>query len=121
MLLASLWLLPILPKAFWQPQGTEDPVWRILGLLSVTIGLPFLLLSATSSLLQSWHTQSDRGARPYRLYALSNAGSLLALLSYPALVEPQLATTHQAWVWSAAYVVFVAVCSTVALGQRPIA
>ena len=61
------------------------------------------------------------GARPYRLYALSNAGSLLALLSYPAVVEPQLATTHQAWVWSAAYVVFVAVCSIVALGQRRVA
>jgi predicted O-methyltransferase YrrM len=121
LLLASLSLLPILPNPFWQPHGAEEPAWRILGLLSVTVGLPFLLLSATSPLLQSWHTQSDNGARPYRLYALSNAGSLLALLSYPVLVEPQLSTTHQAWFWSAAYGAFVVVCSIVAFRSRPAA
>jgi SAM-dependent methyltransferase len=117
-LLVSLLLLPILPNSFWQPQGGEEPAWRILGLLAATIGLPFLLLSATSPLLQSWHAGGFREARPYRLYALSNAGSLLALLSYPVVVEPLLSTRHQAWIWSVAYGVFVIACSFVAFRQR---
>jgi hypothetical protein len=116
-LLASLFLLPILPSAFWQPQGGEEPAWRILGLLAATVGLPFLLLSATSPLLQTWHTRGREGARPYRFYALSNAGSLLALLSYPLVVEPLLSTRRQAMIWSLAYGGFVAVCAAMALRQ----
>jgi SAM-dependent methyltransferase len=117
-LLASLLLLPILPSPFWQPQGGDDPAWRILGLLAVTVGLPFLLLSATSPLLQAWHTRGREGARPYRLYALSNAGSLLALLSYPVLVEPLLSTSHQAWIWSVTYGGFVVICAALAVRQH---
>jgi spermidine synthase len=120
-LLGSLLLLPILPSSFWQPQGAEEPAWRILGLLAATVGLPFLLLSATSPLLQAWHTYGREGARPYRLYALSNAGSLLALLSYPVLVEPLLSTRLQAWIWSLAYGVFVFVCAAMAFRQRAVA
>ena len=116
-LLGSLLLLPILPNPFWQPQGSEEPAWRILGLLAVTVGLPFLLLSATSPLLQAWRTRTHQGARPYRLYALSNAGSLLALLSYPVLVEPFVSTRHQAWTWSVAYACFVVVCGVIAFRQ----
>ena len=117
-LLGSLLLLPILPSSLWQPQGAEDPTWRILGLLATTVGLPFLLLSATSPLLQAWHSHSHEGARPYRLYALSNAGSLFALLTYPVLVEPLLSTSHQAWIWSVAYGGFAVICAVVAFGQR---
>ena len=120
-LLGSLLLLPILPNPFWQPRGSEDPAWRILGLLAVTVGVPFLLLSATSPLLQAWHTLGSEAARPYRLYALSNAGSLLALLSYPVLVEPLLSTRHQAWTWSVAYGAFVVVCAVIAFRQRAVA
>ena len=116
-LLASLLLLPILPSAFWQPQGGEEPAWRILGLLAVTVGLPFLLLSATSPLLQTWHARGREDARPYRFYALSNAGSLLALLSYPLVVEPLLATRRQALVWSLVYGGFVVLCAAVAFLQ----
>jgi hypothetical protein len=118
LLLASLFLLPILPRPFWQPQGGEVPEWRILGLLAATVGLPFLLLSATSPLLQTWHTLGCRGARPYRFYALSNAASLLALLSYPLLVEPNLSTHRQAIVWSLAYGGFVLLCAALALRQN---
>ena len=117
-LLGSVLLLPILPRPFWQPQGSEEPVWRILGLLATTVGLPFLLLSATSPLLQAWYTHGRDGARAYRLYALSNAGSLLALLTYPVLVEPLLSTSHQAWIWSVAYSGFVVICAAIAFGQR---
>lgn len=106
-LLASLLFLPIAPSAFWQPQGNEEPTWRILGLLTVTVGVPFLLLSATSPILQTWHTIGHERARPYRLYALSNLGSLAALLSYPILVEPTISTHHQVLIWSVAYGVFV--------------
>ena len=59
-----------------QPQGNEEPTWRILGLLAVTVGVPFLLLSATSPFLQTWYQIGRDRPRPYRLYALSNLGSL---------------------------------------------
>jgi hypothetical protein len=119
LLAASLAFLPIIPKAFWKPSGAEDPSLRILGLLAATIGLPFLLLSATSPLLQSWYTRHRVGARPYRFYALSNLGSFLALISYPVLVEPKLATRHQALVWSVGYGLFALLCATLALRQGP--
>lgn len=110
LLLASLFLLPIAPGPSWQPQGNVEPVWRILGLLAATVGAPFLLLSATNPLLQTWYRIDRDRARPYRFYALSNVGSLLALLSYPILVEPAISTRHQILIWSVAYGVFVAFC-----------
>jgi SAM-dependent methyltransferase len=116
-LLASLLLLPIVPSMVWQPRGSEEPMWRILGVLAATVGVPFLLLSATSSLLQAWHTLGREDAHPYRFYALSNAASLLALLSYPLVVEPLVSTHHQALIWSAGYGVFVALC--LAFAFRP--
>lgn len=116
-LLASLLLLPIIPRAFWQPHGGEEPMWRILGVLAATVGVPFLLLSATSPFLQTWHALGREGARPYRFYALSNAGSLWALLSYPVLVEPLVSTHRQALVWSVGYGGFVAICATLAFRQ----
>jgi SAM-dependent methyltransferase len=116
-LLASLLLLPIVPSAFWQPRGGEEPTWRILGVLAATVGLPFLLLSATNPLLQTWHALGGKGARPYRFYALSNAGSLLALLSYPVIVEPLVSTHRQALLWSVGYGGFVALGTTLAFRQ----
>ncbi len=116
----SLLLLPILPRAFWQPRGGEEPTWRILGALAATVGLPFLLLSATSPLLQAWYALGRQGLRPYRFYALSNAGSLLALLSYPLLVEPLLSTHRQALFWSAAYGGFVLLCWTLAFRMHAV-
>ena len=113
-LLASLLLLPIAPRAFWQPQGNVEPVWRILQLLTATVGVPFLLLSATSPLLQTSYAIGRDRPQPYRLYALSNLGSLVALLSYPVLIEPAISTHHQVVIWSVAYAVFVASCSLIA-------
>jgi hypothetical protein len=114
---ASLLLLPIVPRGFWKPVTGADPTWRILGLLTVTIGLPFLLLSATSPLLQTWYRRERGGAQPYRFYALSNAGSLLALLSYPVVIEPFLGTRHQAVGWSYAYGAFAVLCGVIALAR----
>jgi hypothetical protein len=83
-------------------------------MLAVTIGLPFFVLSTTAPLLQSWFARARPGASPYRLYALSNAGSLLALLSYPFLVEPYVPRSLQGWGWAAGFAVFVAGCAVCA-------
>ncbi len=113
-LAASLAVLPILPDAAWKPAGPGNPSLRILCLLSVTIGLPYFLLSTTSPLIQAWYARTHRRGLPYRLYALSNLASMLALLSYPPLVEPNLSTVSQARIWSAAYAMFVVLCAATA-------
>jgi hypothetical protein len=118
LLALSLFLLPILPRETWKPTGVSDPSWRILLLLTLTVGLPYFLLSSTSPLLQSWYARSREGAVPYRFYALSNVGSMLALVSYPLLIEPKLTSTHQAMLWSAIYVLAVIVCAAVAFYDR---
>jgi len=117
LLTVSLLFLPIIPSERWKPVGGEEPLPFILALLAATIGLPFVLLSATGPLTQAWLSRSDSqanaGHKIYRLYALSNLGSLIALLSYPVLIEPWLPTRQQAWSWSLIYLVF-AVLSAVA-------
>jgi len=111
LLAASLLVLPMWPAASWKPTGAADPTGRILLLLAVTVGLPYFLLSTTGPLLQAWYARRYRGAMPYRLYALSNAGSMFALISYPVLFEPWLGTRHQALSWSWAYAVFILLCA----------
>jgi SAM-dependent methyltransferase len=116
LLALSLLILPIIPGAQWKP-GEEggEPTLMILGLLGATIGLPYFLLSTTSPLVQAWFWQRFRHAVPYRLFALSNLASLMALLSYPVLIEPFVPLLAQSWVWSSAYGVFVLLCGTTAL------
>ncbi|HVO98136.1 MAG TPA: fused MFS/spermidine synthase [Bryobacteraceae bacterium] len=111
LLAASLATLPIIPSSAWKPSGGGDPTLRILLLLGATIGLPYGLLSATSPLLQTWYLRTRDGAMPYRLFALSNLGSMLALLSYPLLVEPRLALSKQAVIWSFGYCAFAIACA----------
>ncbi|HET7150560.1 MAG TPA: hypothetical protein VFI60_04055, partial [Candidatus Acidoferrum sp.] len=117
LLAISLLALPILPKDSWKPSGPEHPALHILWVLGLTVGLPFFLLSATSPLLQAW-LANERKGRVYRLYALSNAGSLLGLLSYPTVVEPRLSTIWQGRGWSVAYAVFAVACGAIAISQR---
>lgn len=102
--------LPITPGEHWRPVSPDAPVGRILGLLTVSLGLPYFVLSATSPLLQAWFSRVRPGTSPYRLYALSNAGSLLALLSYPLVFEPLLSRKAQAiwWGWGLAGFAIVA-------------
>src|SRR5437763_186891 len=114
MLLVSLVALPVYPSASWKPAGAEEPTMRILGLLAATIGLPYFLLSTTGPLLQAWYARRFKGSMPYRLYALSNAGSMFALLSYPVLFEPAFGTRQQAWMWSWGFGAFVLLCGLVA-------
>lgn len=118
LLLISLLTIRIIPSDRWKPAGPEHPAVRILLLLCATVGLPFFVLSTTSPLLQAWYARTRTAARPYRLYALSNAGSMLALVSYPIAIEPWTSTSHQAFGWSAGYVIAVVLCATLALTSR---
>jgi spermidine synthase len=111
LMVVSLISLPILASEAWKPVGDEEPIGRILLLLTLTIGLPYFLLSTTTPLLQTWYWQRFRSGVPYRLFALSNFASLLALLGFPVLFEPWLDLTSLGWGWSAIYLVFVIVCA----------
>jgi hypothetical protein len=97
-LLTSLFTLPILPR--FSGNLTVAPEFRVLFVLASAVGLPYFLLASTTPLLQAWSAQARASSSIYRYYALSNADSLLALLSYPLLIEPYLSSSHQAMGWS---------------------
>ncbi len=119
LLAASLAFLPIAPRAaIWKTAAAGDPSGRILLLLAVTIGGPYLLLASTTPLVQRWFHLSRPQEAPWRLYALSNLGSFLALFSYPLVLEPYFKLSTQTWVWSGLYVIFVALCGWVAWQMR---
>ncbi len=120
LLVVSLILLPIGPGVRWKPSPFEDPTWVILGMLTVTIGLPFVVLSSTSPLLQDWLARAGHPA-PYRMFALSNVASFAALLGYPFAIEPALDTHGQSLWWSVAYLIFVLLCGLAAWGSRVLA
>jgi hypothetical protein len=111
MLAIAVAILPLNPSPAWKLSGKEDPVPRILGLLATSVGFPYLMLSATSPLLQSWYSRVFEAELPYRLFAVSNLGSLIALLSYPVLIEPWLTVPGQLQWWSAGFVIFAVACA----------
>lgn len=118
LLLVSLLLIPVSPSLGWKPLGDENPTLRILGLLTVSIGLPYFVLSTTGPLLQAWFARERAGLVPYRLFALSNFGSMLALLAYPVAVEPVFPTLWQSYLWSGLYACFCAACALLAWRGR---
>src|SRR4029079_10887530 len=107
LLVVPLALLPIAVPHGMHPSSSHPAIW-LLGVLFLTAGLPFFVASTASPVLQRWFSASgDAASRdPYFLYAASNAGSLLGLLAYPALLEPRLTLDQQSHVWTVAYVVF---------------
>ncbi len=109
LLLAAACLLPITPSETWKPADGEMPTQRILVMLLACVGLPYFLLSATSPLVQTWFAHAHPGRSPYRLYALSNVGSLGALLLYPLAIEPMIGTVAQGRMWSIGFMLFAAV------------
>lgn len=112
LLAASLAFLPIAPSAAYWKSGSEgSPLGAILLLLTLNIGLPYLVLSSTAPLVQHWFARSFPERSPYRLYALSNTASLLALVSYPFLVEPALTLSRQVGFWSWGFLLFVGSCT----------
>ncbi len=106
LVLAAVCALPIEPDIKWKPNGDEDPVGRILLVLLATVALPFFVLSSTSPLVQVWCSRAGENRNPWRLYALSNLGSLAALLSYPFWFEPRWDVVDQTRMWSVAFVAF---------------
>src|SRR6185312_4582100 len=123
--LMALSLIQVFTNLNPHPQAsTVRPIFSVLWVLTMLIGLPFLALSATNPLLQSWYAHGgvsgDKAvaAPPYRLYALSNFGSLLALLAYPVLVEPNFSLRTQTLAWSVGFLVFVVVCGVIIASRR---
>ena len=119
-LVVSLLVLPVVPsyELVAQNQQVAAPlqIWLTLGF---TIGLPFFLLAATAPLIQSRFSHAFPASSPYRLYALSNGGSLLALISYPLVTEPLLTLAAQSRVWSGGYLLFVLACGFCLLRYSP--
>ena len=111
LLLASLLFLPIVPSAALKPAADADAALRIIVLLFATIGLPYFLLSTTGPLLQKWIAPRFAEKAVYRLFALSNFGSLIGLLAFPFAIEPFASSTLQSVVWSIAYAIFAAACA----------
>lgn len=110
LLALSLSFLPLAPR-LGMLGSLGDPSLAILGLLCMTVGGPYLMLASTGPLLQRWFSLSDSHGSPWRLYALSNLGSFLALLSYPFILEPYLRLHTQSWTWSVLYLCFAALCA----------
>ncbi len=117
LLTAAALSLPIEPSDAWKPNGAESPTLYLLWMLLCHVGLPYFVLSSTGPLIQAWLSYQDSSDKIYRLYALSNAGSLLALLSYPFAVEPFLSVSHQSVIWSLMFCAFVLIQGFVAIGQ----
>ncbi len=101
------------PSASLRPTGDalESPLFRVLFVLGASVGLPYFVLSTTGPLLQKWFSDAYPGASPYRLFALSNIGSLIALLSYPFFFEVHWGSVSQARMWSAGFIAFAMGCA----------
>ena len=116
---ALSWHGPLFPRLMWLSGGSDYPVAQISALLLLGAGLPCILLSANSPLLQDWFGSSSKTS-PYRLYAVSNLGSLLGLIAYPFLVEPRFTLSTQAWTWSGLFglvLICSAACCLVRMGE----
>ncbi|MCR5875671.1 hypothetical protein LRS10_16755 [Phenylobacterium sp. J426] len=117
-LLVAALALPLRVNGLAGPPSSEHPNLWLLAVLSLSIGAPFAILSATAPLVQAWYARTigqAEGKEPYVLYAASNLGSLLALLAYPVIVEPLSTLAGQRYGWSAAYLGFVLLMATLGL------
>ena len=110
LLAISLFALPVA----LHPRDQSDPVLSLLATLLFSAGLPCFVICSTSPLLQRWSTLDN----PYRLYALSNAASLAALISYPVLIEPLLPLSVQFKIWSVLYALFAVLCAAAVWNSR---
>jgi hypothetical protein len=98
--------------------GAAHPILSVFSFLSLSIGLPFLVLSSTSPLLQVWWARVEGGKIPYRLYALSNVGSLLALALYPSVIEPRFTLHSQRAGWCCGFAIFAILSAFLAVKAR---
>ena len=122
LLAAAVLLMPVAPGESWKPTGSEEPISYILLMLVAAVGLPYFLLSSTSPLVQAWFARAKPGENPYRLFAVSNLASLLALIGYPTVVEPLLGNAAQVGTWSWLFAGFAVLCALLAwTSAKPLA
>lgn len=115
LLLAATMATGVLPGVAMKPLGDEEPIGKILMLLATSVGLPYFVLSTTGPLLQHWFVRAGGGASVFRLYALSNVGSFLALLSFPYFFEPNFELPQLGWLWTGGFWLFALLCAAVVL------
>lgn len=108
--LSIAWPSAITPSAAWKPSQSAHPVANVGLIILVSTALPFFVLSTSAPLLQSWFSRLGYGKKAYRLYALSNLGSLLGLLTFPFLLEPALRVKTQGQLWALLFCVFAVAC-----------
>jgi hypothetical protein len=114
-LLGIFWPSPITPALSLRPVNVEFPIIYIFLLLLISVGLPYFVLASNGPLMQAWFSQAFAGKSPYKLYALSNFGSFLGLISYPFLVEPAMVLRGQGWLWASLFIGFVMLVGYVAI------
>lgn len=118
LLLSAALFLPLQISGLMGDPDPSAPILWLLATLALSVGAPFAILSATAPLLQAWYARVRAGypdgQNPYVLYAASNLGSFLALISYPALVEPLMTLSGQRGLWSGGYGVFVVMVAALA-------
>jgi hypothetical protein len=117
-MVAAVFVLPLAIAQGWGPAPQRGEAFWLLGLFAASIGLPFFALSANAPLLQAWFARTDhpQASNPYFLYAASNVGSFLALISYPLALEPLTRLTDQSRAWSVGFgvlIVLIAACGVV--------
>jgi hypothetical protein len=110
-------VIGVMPPDAWKPQASDRPALGILMRLAGSVGLPYLMLAATAPLVQVWFSRANPGRSPYRLYAVSNIGSLAALLSYPFALEPKLGLSQQGALWAGLFLAFAALCALSAISS----
>jgi hypothetical protein len=115
LVVAAMLAVFVIPDASFKPTGDDNPIGQILLLLGLSVGLPYFCLATTGPLIQYWFARSGAGGSVFRLYALSNVGSFLALLSFPYVFEPVLELTQLGRYWTWGFWVFALLCATVAL------
>ena len=113
--LSFFWTSPITPDSSWKPDDINTPVLDIFQLLVISVGLPYFILASNGPLMQAWFSRIFSDQSYARLYALSNFGSLLGLLAYPVLIEPNLSLRGQGWTWSIGFALFGLLASWIAI------
>jgi spermidine synthase len=117
--LAFVWPSPITPDSSLAISAAQHPIWNIFRVLVISVGLPYFVLATNSTVIQAWFTHVNPDRSPYWLYAVSNAGSLLALVSYPFLIEPVFPLITQGWLWTAGFILFLLVVMGIILRIAP--
>lgn len=118
LLFSVLFFLPVKVTAEWAVASGSQPVWHLIKMLTILVGLPFFVVSTSAPLLQKWFagTAHGRAQDPYFLYSASNAGSLVGLLGYLFAGEPYFSLAQLSWIWSGSFgllMVLVILCGLV--------